>query len=161
MENKIRKVAPEILIEHLLELMNEAEAVPLLISGNSMVPFMVDGRDTVFLSKVRRKLKKGDMILYSRHSGIYVLHRICKVTIDEGMPVYSLVGDAQTIIENGIREDQILAVVTAVERKGKLLQNKNFLWFFFEKVWLRIIPIRPILLKMYTFIKGGRKEINQ
>lgn len=158
MESKIRKLEPEVLIEHLLELLETADAVPLLISGNSMVPFMVHGRDTVFLSKVSRKLKKGDMILYRRDNGIYVLHRICKVQNVKQQPVYSLIGDAQTIVEPHISNEQILAIVTAVERKGKLLKERSFIWFFFEKIWLRIIPLRPILIKAYTLIKGGRKE---
>lgn len=159
MESKIRTLDPEVLIDHLMELLEEADTVPLIISGNSMVPFMVHGRDTVFLSKISRKLKKGDMILYRRDSGIYVLHRICKVYGTDQRRCYSLVGDAQTIIETGIRDDQVLAVVSAVKRKGVLLEKGNFLWYFFEKIWLRLRPMRPILIKVYTLIKGGRKEI--
>ena len=98
------------------------------------------------------------MILYRRDNGIYVLHRICKVQNAKQQPVYSLIGDAQTIIEPHIFNEQILAIVTAVERKGKLLKERSFIWFFFEKIWLRIIPLRPILIKAYTLIKGGRKE---
>ena len=98
------------------------------------------------------------MILYRRSSGTYVLHRICKVNDKEKQSVYSLVGDAQNIIETCIVQEQILAVVTAVERKGKLLKKGNFIWFFFEKIWVRIIPLRLALIKAYTLLKGRRKE---
>ena len=151
MERKVRVLAPEELMAHLPDLLEEVEAVPLLISGSSMSPFLVHGRDTVFLSKVTRPLKRGDMILYRRDSGAYVLHRICKA--DDGC--YSLVGDAQAWIERGIRQDQVLAVVTMVLRKGKLQKKGSFWWDFFEKVWLGLIPVRPWILRLYAVFRGG------
>lgn len=141
-----RKIAdPEVLMEPLLALMEETGTVPLIISGYSMTPFLLHGRDTVYLSKVDRPLKKGDMILFRRDSGAYILHRILK----EEKGTYTLVGDAQTWLEPGIRPDQVLALVTAVRRKGRLLKPGSFWWAFFEKVWLRLIPLRPRILKLY------------
>ena len=145
MEPKVRVAEPEVLMEPLLALMEETGTVPLVISGYSMTPFLVHGRDTVYLSKVDRPLKKGDMILYRRDSGAYILHRILKA--ENGS--YTLVGDAQTWLEPRIREDQVLALVTAVRRKGKLLKPGSFWWNFFEKIWLRMIPLRPFVLKLY------------
>lgn len=145
MDRKLNIAEPEELMEPLLELVKEGEAVPLVISGSSMTPFLVHHRDTVYLSKVSRPLKKGDMILYRRRNGAYVLHRICAVR--EG--TYDLVGDAQTLIEPGIRPEQVLALVTAVRRKGKLLQRSSFWWRFFENVWIRMIPLRPWIMGLY------------
>ena len=103
MEHKVRVIEPRLLTEQLPQLLQEAESVPLVISGSSMVPFLVHGRDTVYLSKVAQPLKKGDMIFYRRRGGQYVLHRICKVR--DGS--YDLVGDGQVAIERGIRPEQI------------------------------------------------------
>lgn len=147
MEPKLKVEAPEALMGPLLELVEQGETVPLVISGGSMTPFLVHRRDTVYLSKVSRELKKGDMILYRRGGGAYVLHRICAVR--EG--TYDLVGDAQTLIEPGIRHDQVLALVTAVRRKGTLLQKGSFWWDFFERVWIRMIPLRPALMGLYRW----------
>lgn len=146
MDRKLNIADPEELMEPLLALLEEAETVPLVISGSSMNPFLVHHRDTVYLSKVSRPLKKGDMILYRRGNGAYVLHRICAVREE----TYDLVGDAQTRIEPGIRPEQVLALVTAVRRKGKLLQSGSFWWAFFEKVWIRMIPLRPVILGSYS-----------
>ena len=63
MEHRVRVLPPEVLMEQLLGLLDGAEYVPLNISGSSMTPFLVHSRDTVYLSKVTRPLKKGDMIL--------------------------------------------------------------------------------------------------
>lgn len=153
MELKHKVIGPELLMEPLLSAMEEAGTVPLVISGSSMTPFLHHSRDTVYLSRVERPLKKGDMILYRRDSGSYVLHRILKK--EQGC--YTMVGDAQTILETGIREDQVLALVTAVRRKGKLLKPGSFWWEFFEKVWIRLVPFRPWIMKMYGKILRKQK----
>ena len=149
MEYRVKIVDPEQIITPLLELLDEVQAVPLVISGGSMSPFLVHGRDTVYLSKISKPLKKGDMVLYRRAGGSYVLHRIFKV--EDGS--YTMVGDAQTYLEPGIRPDQICAIVTAAYRKDKLLQKGSFWWDFFEIIWIRMVPLRPALKKMYSFIK--------
>lgn len=149
MEHKVRVVEPEILMEPLLSLLEETEPVPLVISGYSMNPFLAPGRDTVYLSKVKCPLKRGDMILYRRRSGAYILHRIYRVDGE----TFTLVGDAQTMLEPGIAPDQVLAVVSAVRRKGKLLEPGSFLWDFFEKIWIRMVPCRPALMAAYARLK--------
>ena len=146
MESKVRILSEHELIPPLLELLEETDNVPLIISGGSMTPFLVHYRDTVYLSKIRRPLKRGDMVLYQRDSGKYVLHRIYRT--ESG--TYTMVGDAQTKLERGIRPDQALALVTAVRRKGKYLESGSFWWVFFEKIWIRIVPLRHRILKCYT-----------
>ena len=149
MEYKLRVDSPDVIMGPLLALLDEAEAVPLVISGNSMTPFLVDGRDTVYLSKPNRPLKKGDMVLYQRLNGAYILHRVYKVEHDS----CTMVGDAQIILEPGIRMEQVRAIVTAVRRKGKLLQKGSFWWEFFETVWIRLVPLRPALKRLYAKLK--------
>ena len=149
MEPKLRILPPEQLMPLLPELLEESSAIPLVISGSSMTPFLVHGRDTVFLSKLSTPPKRGDMVLYRRDSGLYVLHRVFLTENN----LFTMLGDAQTIPEPGIREDQCIAIVTAVRRKGKLLKKGSFLWWVFEKVWLRLRPLRPHLLRIYALLK--------
>ena len=143
MEHRVRVLPPEVLMEQLPGLLDSAEYVPLNISGSSMTPFLVHSRDTVYLSKVTRPLKKGDMILYRRDNGAYILHRIYRVT-----------PDGYWLVEKGLRPDQVLALVTAVRRKEKLLQPGSFWWDFFEKVWIRVIPLRPGIAAAYSALTG-------
>ena len=149
MEHKMKIVDPDVLMEPLLALVEEAQTVPLVISGSSMTPFLAHGRDTVYLSRVEKPLRKGDMVLYRRQSGFYILHRVFKAEPDG----YTMVGDAQTQLEPGISPEQVCAVVTAVRRKGKLLQSGSFWWDFFEKVWIRMVPLRPTVRYAYCFMK--------
>lgn len=155
MEHNRKILSPEEWVAQLPELLEVTQQVPLTVSGSSMVPFLVHGRDVVYLSKISCPLKRGDIILYQRKSGRCVLHRICRVEQDS----YCLVGDAQGEIEKGIRREQVLALVTAVRRKGKLLKKGNFCWFFFEKIWLAMIPARRWTMKRYARLrKAGIHE---
>ena len=149
MEYKVKTVEPERLMPALLELLEVTESVPLVVSGNSMNPFLAHGRDTVYLSNMKEPPRRGDMVLYRRHNGDYILHRVYRVEENE----YTMVGDAQNWLETGIRRDQILAVVTAVCRKGKLLRKGCFWWDFFEKVWIRMVPLRRTVLALHTRLK--------
>lgn len=145
----MKTVEAEEWASRLPELLEQAAAVPLVISGNSMSPFLVHGRDTVYLSKITQPLKKGDVIFYRRDNGQYILHRIIRA---EG-EIYDLVGDAQQLIERGVRRDQVIAIVTAVRRKGKLLRPGSFWWEFFEKVWVNMVPQRGKLVAGYTALR--------
>ena len=73
------------------------------------------------------------------------------MTIDkESMePTLTIVGDAQTQLERGIRQDQIIAVVTAVIRKGQRMAPGSFWWEFFEKVWIRMVPLRGLVRRIH------------
>ncbi len=154
MEANLRVLPPEEVMEQLLALLDHTEQVPLVISGSSMYPFLHHRRDTVYLSKVTEPLKRGDMILYRRPTGRYVLHRIVRV----GEKDYDLLGDRQTAIEPGVPKDRVLAIVTAVHRKGKLLKPGSFLWDFYETCWIRMIRLRPWLIRGYNLLTGQKPE---
>ena len=151
MEQRMQPVDPARLLEEYRTLLETADQLPLRVSGNSMAPFLVHDRDTVFLTRVNRPLRRGDIVLYRRKTGAYILHRICGAKGD----LFSMVGDAQTRIEYGIGREQIFAVVCSALRKGRRQKPGCFWWDFFEKIWVRIIPVRPVLLRTY----GGLKRI--
>ena len=147
MERRTKTMDTDQLLSAYRELLPQVDTLPLIISGNSMSPFLVHGRDTVFLSAVRRPLKVGDMVLYQRDSGHYILHRICGL---EGDDRFTIVGDAQTVREPHVRQDQIFGLVVRVERKGKRQAPGTFWWEFFEKIWVRMIPLRPMFSRGYA-----------
>ena len=103
-----------------------------------------------------RELRKGDIVFYERPGGQFVVHRICRVHADG----YDIIGDAQTEIEHHVQRKQIFAWVTKVERKGKILVPGTFWWEFFAQVWIRIIPLRPILMHGYARLFGVDKKKN-
>lgn len=136
----------------LKELVEEGREVSMLISGSSMSPFLCHGRDQVYFKAPDRPLRVGDMVFFQRRSGQYVLHRICKVK--DGS--YYIVGDAQTAIEGPVSREQIFALVTRVRRKGRILAPGDFWWEFFARVWVRLIPLRPLLVRAYGLFRRKR-----
>ena len=151
METRKRVLAPEVLLEEYRELLKneEIEALPLIISGNSMAPFLIHGRDTVFLSRLTRPARRGDVLLYQRTGGAYILHRVYAVEGD----TCTMIGDGQAALEPGIRREQVIAVMTSALRKGKRQAPGCFWWEFFEKVWIRLVPMRMTICRVYTAVK--------
>ena len=74
----------------LKQLTDEGREVSMRIAGNSMAPFLIHERDTIFFRKPEAKLKKGDMVFFKRRNGQYIMHRIHHVKPDG----YYIVGDA-------------------------------------------------------------------
>lgn len=150
MEDKIltREVDNRVYLGVLKELIEQGKEVPLTIRGNSMAPFLVDTRDTILISPVAKELKRGDMAIFQRINGQYVMHRIRYIHNGK----YYFIGDAQTVTEGPIDREQIFGVITAVCRKGKWLSPGAFWWEFFARVWLAVIPARRMIQKCYRFV---------
>ena len=50
------------------------------------------------------------------------------------------------------------ALKIAVRRREKLLQPGSFWWDFFEKVWIRVIPLRPGIAAAYSALTGAFRK---
>ena len=137
----------------IIPLLREGLTVPLTVSGGSMEPFLAGRRDTVYIMPPSFPLKKGDIAFFERYSGKIVMHRVCKVTKDG----YYFVGDAQTRLEGPIPEKAVFGCVRSVTRKEKTVSG-GFTWYFFEKIWIRMIPLRPFCLKLYRSIFRKKKH---
>lgn len=98
------------------EAMEAAGSFELTATGSSMEPFLRGGRDRVTLIPPgARPVRPGDMALFQRDSGAFVLHRVRDVAENGDMRI---VGDAQLACEF-VRRDQLRAVVQSCVRKGR------------------------------------------
>lgn len=136
-------------LEEYCALLETTDTLPLQITGSSMVPFLVPGRDSVLLMKPAERLRRGDIALYRRTGGALVLHRVCRCR--NGL--YTMCGDAQTELEPGIRHEQVHAVVCAAVRKGRSERPGTFWWGFFAHIWPCIIPLRPFFCRLYAKLR--------
>ena len=121
------------------EKLDSGGSFTLTITGTSMYPFILGGRDRVTLTAAPQKLKKNDLPLYIRSNGQFVLHRIVKVEKDG---TYTCCGDHQWQLEKGLRYEQMVAIATSYERKGKALTNRNVLYRIYRTVWTWVLPLR-------------------
>lgn len=144
-ENRKKLVHTGDYVKILEDLAQEDKTVGVPVSGNSMSPFLISQRDYVIFQKPNRPLQKGDIVFFRRDSGEYILHRVSKIRKNQ----YYILGDAQTMVEGPIREDQIFGLVTKVRRKGRWIDPSDFWWKFFEKVWIQMVPMRTLIMSIY------------
>ena len=138
----------------LQELLSEGKKVSVTVTGNSMSPFLIHGRDRILIAPPDGNWKKGDMAFFIRTNGQYVMHRICRV--DKNGNCF-FVGDAQQYIEGPVTPAQIFGKITSVQRKGKWIGPDDFWWRFFEKIWMNVIPMRSFFRTAYGMMKRCAK----
>lgn len=126
-------------------------SVRLPVTGTSNLPVLAPDRDLVTLIRAEQPLKRGDLPLYKRDSGQFVLHRVVSVRADGS---YCCCGDHQWKTERGVRPDQILGVVGEICRKGRDISASNPRYRFWIRLWLLLLPCRGLLLRIYH--AGGR-----
>ena len=130
-------------MEDLMPLLKEALAAGRSVrfspTGFSMLPMLRQGIDSVELSPISGRLKKYDLPLYQRESGKYILHRI--VAAED---TYSCMGDNQFVVENGVRQDQLIAVVTAFYRGERRYSIESPIYRLYCRFWHCSRPVRHL-----------------
>ena len=110
--------------------------------GTSMLPLLVQGKDSVILKrKSHDQLKKHDIAFYRRESGQFVLHRIMKI---EANGSYTMCGDNQLVMERGIRADQIIGYVSEIYKGEKLRRLSSLRYRAYMFFWM-CMPYRQII----------------
>lgn len=137
----VKKYENSIHIEEILE--NEGVYVGVG-EGVSMWPMIRSRKDTIVVTAAKGRLKKGDVALYRRQSdGAYILHRVDEV----GENSYTMLGDNCAAGEPGIREDQILGVLTGFFRGEKEVDLKGRRYKRYVKTWRKLWPVRKKFMK--------------
>ena len=77
----VRLVDTQEYMEMIRTLLEDGQEVSMIVTGNSMRPFLKHGRDKICMKKTDRKLRKGDIVFYRRENGQYVMHRILNAGI--------------------------------------------------------------------------------
>lgn len=119
-----------------------------LTMGASMEPLIHQQRDNIIVIKANGRLHKYDIPVYLTKDNRYVMHRIVKVYDDH----YKIVGD-NLLKREYVTDDMIVGVLAGFYKNGKryidLKQNKLYLCY--SKIWVALLPVRPIIL----FFKRG------
>jgi len=109
--------------------------------GTSMLPLLVQGRDSVILKrKDNIPANKHDIAFYRRDNGQFVLHRVMKI---ESNGTYVMCGDNQLVLERGIKAEQIIGYVSSFYRKDKKIDTHSVLYSIYV-FFHCIMPLRHI-----------------
>lgn len=121
----------------------------LTVTGRSMLPLLLDRVSRVKLTALGEP-KYGDMVLYRRDSGTYVLHRIVKCCADG---TYTMCGDGQTTLEPRLRRDQMIAVVSEFARRNRWRGCDGLLYKLWWRIHVADRPVRHLWKRGINFLK--------
>ena len=114
----------EVLLTEAERLLAAGADVELRVRGESMRPFLRDGRDTVTLRRIApQDVRRGQIVLF-RDGTRWVLHRVREVRGER----LTLAGDGNyRAVERGPRS-AVLGAAVAVRRAGKVLRCGSVRW---------------------------------
>lgn len=121
--------------------------------GSSMKPLIVQDRDLMIIEKRPVELHRNDVVLFKRTDPKQlVLHRIIKVhNKKDNTPSYDIIGDNQYGIEKGVKDEQIIGILTKVIKDAntsnsfeiepddsKYFEPRSRIEIMFQRFWKKI-----------------------
>ena len=149
---------PKINMETLLPFIEEAFSRDLdfqiPITGTSMNPLLYQNRDFAKIQKPVLPLQIGDIPLYRRNDGAFVLHRVVGI---KNNGEYIMCGDNQFLLEYGITDANIIGIAKTLIINGKEIDvDTDAQYLKHKKKYVenvgRRYPIRKLRYKLH-FIK--------
>ena len=133
------------IIEEAIRLVREGVSVTLPVNGNSMLPFIIGGKESVILQGPGL-IDVGDVVLAWVDGCRYVVHRIIRINGDR----VTLMGDGNLAGTEHCTLNDINAIAThVVDAKERTHYLYNRWRKSAAKIWFRLRPMRRYLLAIY------------
>lgn len=138
-------MSDDTIIEEAIRLVEDGVCVTLPVKGNSMLPFIIGGKESVILQKPVLS-KKGDVVLAWTDGCRYVVHRIIAI---EGEAV-TLMGDGNLSGTEHCTLKDVKAKVTHVVGADERPHDLYCRWrCVAARLWWHLRPVRKYLLAIY------------
>ncbi len=141
-----KKIELDDIIDIIKEKLETGGKVTFTPNGTSMLPMLRDGEDIVVLEKPNGRGHLLDVLFYRRGSGDYVLHRVVGFDRDGS---YVMCGDNQFALEHGVKDDCVIAVMTAFFRNGKPYSVNSLSYRLYINIWY----YTRILRRAYSYCR--------
>lgn len=154
----------EVILGDASAMLAKGKDVTISTKGNSMLPFIRGGVDSVVLRKIHA-VHRGDIVLAQIFPGRYVLHRVFrepKVSSDGRLSPnarITLMGDGNVRGTENCRASDICGTVIRIIRPdGQISRPQSKSRQFVATLWRWLLPVRRYLLFIYrhTFLKKNR-----
>lgn len=135
-------IPDEYIFTEVARLLDEGHDVRLMTKGNSMLPFIIGGRDSVVLRKIKT-IQVGDIVFARLNARCFVLHRIIGIS---GQMV-TLMGDGNIRgTESCTREDICGTAVAIIDGEGVSRDCRARAHVHKARLWRMLLPVRRYML---------------
>lgn len=142
----IETIDNRVLFCEIERMLAEGRQASFTVTGYSMYPFLVSGRDSVIIESLDgKKPEKGDILLFRPLPDQYMLHRVTKLT-EEG---FETTGDRNSFRDGFFPYDCIIGKVTAIIRKGRKIPCSGGSYRLLYKTWGMLFPFRKTLIHLW------------
>lgn len=119
-------------------------------AGVSMWPMLRNRRDTIVVERPTGRLKRFDVVLY-RRGDAYVLHRV----VDVQPHSYTILGDNCLALERGVRDEQVIGVLTGFFRGSKRVNMDGAAYRAYVRLWHALYPVRRVFMRGRAVLARG------
>ncbi len=134
------------------EVLDSDGEVKIKASGNSMEPVIKNGKDIVVIRKLKRDIRKGDIILFKRDNNSLVLHRVTRLNGDD----LTLRGDSQWTSEL-VNKSRVVGILDCIERDGRVISVEDK-YFSRYKITLPLIRWKNRLINSIKIRLGAKNK---
>ncbi len=127
------KVRLDSIFEVMEEMLSLNKEVTFTTNGDSMRPLLLSG-ESVTLKRFS-KYKKGDVVLFKKDDGSFVLHRIIKIKKDT---VFTQ-GDALISDDQPFNKNKIIGKAIAFIKKDETIKISSFSYFVYKMVYMSLV----------------------
>lgn len=123
-------------------MISSGEDLPIAmpVRGFSMYPLLKPERDSITVIPLRRKLIRGDIIVFQMSNGMYVVHRVRKFTDS----FIETIGDNRLEPDPRFTHADVCGLVSHLHRKGCYIHVDNALWRCCGRIWMAWLPVRTV-----------------
>lgn len=147
----------ELSIEQWIALCQEGlyNTVKIPLHGVSMQPLVRKDRDLVTVAPMTRSIQKGDVVLFHRADGAWVVHRVLSC---EKEKVQTL-GDGCLCPDAPIHKNEVYGLIIKVERGSHCFSIDKKFWRQLGIVWMELLPLRRGCAFLYRGLRRFGKRI--
>lgn len=143
---EVKIIQNDLFFREVAKRITDGDRVRIRAKGNSMLPFIRDGKDEIIIDKLNvNSFQRGRLLLVRMPNDSYVLHRVKKINGNNII----LNGDGNLKLYESCIRDQVIAESTEIIRNKKLIKVGSFRWNIYRYLWPQNYLLRRIGLALY------------